>query len=265
MTSRCDEQFPSTVQIASMKRSFVSTGVSAFRQMLSGEEIALLTKETERLWNTLNNRSSSNLRLGLRQDTVGEVVLDRIDPVEDVSDVFRELNDHPGLKAVANTLLGGPVTVMKEKLIYKRPGTSGFGLHRDVDYYQSTGLSGEEVVTAAVMIDEMTKDSGALVFYPDLRFRKTRAPDCDARDVDMSETNDLEPIVHELLPGDVLFFDGLVPHRSDFNRSLASRRIHYITYIPARYTDAREKYYAQRLSEQAEERRELVESELSFD
>ena len=45
-------------------------------------------------------------------------------------------------------------------------------------------------------------------------------------------------------PGDVLFFDSFVPHRSGPNRTSVQRRVLYVTYNGASAGDSRERYYA---------------------
>ena len=257
---------PDTVGAADRDlRDFRLQGVQVLRGFFCGDAVDRLDRECDRLWDSLRDRSVANLRLGLRHNALGDVVLDRIDPVEDLSEVFRGLNNDPRLTSLAEALLREPVTVMKEKLLYKQPGTSGFGLHRDIDYFRAAAIPGDEVVTAAVAIDAMTVASGTVVFYPELRYRATPAPANDDRDVDEAAALGCVPLSFELDPGDVLLFDGLVPHRSDFNRSEHSRRVYYITYVPARYTQARSRYYDHRLREPRDERRDLVDGECRFD
>ncbi|HYF46564.1 MAG TPA: phytanoyl-CoA dioxygenase family protein [Acidimicrobiales bacterium] len=48
----------------------------------------------------------------------------------------------------------------------------------------------------------------------------------------------------ELAPGDLLWFDSFVPHRSDSNRTGAPRRALYLTYNAASAGDVRATYYA---------------------
>lgn len=252
-------------KVPDVHTEYAQYGVCIVRDLLPSELIQVLDQECLRLWQAQKNRSVSNLRLGLRENLQGDVILDRIDPVEDISAVFKGLNADPRLTQLAETLLEEPVAVMKEKLLYKQPGTSGFGLHRDISYFEDTGVKGKEVLTAAVAIDVMTPASGAVMFYPQLRLRETHAAADDARDVDEAEVAGLAPRSFEVQPGDVLFFDGLIPHCSDFNRSDNARRVYYITYIPARYPEGRRRYYRQRLREQARERRDLLDGECRFD
>ena len=54
-----------------------------------------------------------------------------------------------------------------------------------------------------------------------------------------------QPIICD--SGDVVFFDSLIPHRSQDNRSTdKSRSIYYLTYNPLRDGDRRDGYYAEK-------------------
>ena len=53
---------------------------------------------------------------------------------------------------------------------------------------------------------------------------------------------DWKPVPTE--PGDVLFFDSYVPHRSAPNQTDAARRVLYVTYTKASEGDFRDRYYA---------------------
>jgi ectoine hydroxylase-related dioxygenase (phytanoyl-CoA dioxygenase family) len=193
-------------------------------------------------------------------------VIDRIDPVADISATFAALNREQRLISMAESGLGEPVTVMKEKLIYRWPGTQGFGAHRDQEYTTpKSGVPGSEVLTISISLDRATRAAGPTEFFPDLRNRATSAPAAEPRDVDESELHGVDSCMPETNPGDVILFDGQIPHRSDWNRSNHCRRIYMISYVPARYPDARRNYYAGRISEQKETRQDFVEGSIFFE
>ncbi len=238
---------------------YVERGYGLIRSLLSLDEIERLIRESERLWRRYAGAGPGNLRLGIRTDSSGQPVLERLDPVADISESFDALNRDPRFVSIAESGLGERVTVMKEKLIYKWPGTRGFGPHRDQAYTTAkSGVPGAEVLTISLSLDHATVASGATEFFPSLRTRPTTSPANEPRDVDERALQGVESCMPQTRPGDAVVFDGQVPHRSDWNRSNHSRRVYMISYVPARYADARIDYYRGRLAEQRELRRDLA-------
>ena len=234
--------------------------------LLSPNEIATLAKESERLWFAHKDAGAENLRFGIRTDQSGKAVLNALDPVRDISETFAALNYHPRLVDIAESALGEAVTVMKEKMIYKWPGTSGFGPHRDQSYTTpKSGVPGKEVITISIAIDPASSDAGPTEFFPQLTHRKTRGAPDEPRDLDERDLIDVESRMPETLPGDVILFDGQIPHRSGWNVSDTSRRVYMISFVPARYPNARENYYAGRIKEQGQMREEIVKQPMFFE
>jgi hypothetical protein len=137
---------------------YVDCGYGLIRSMLSSDEIDRLVRESERLWRQYEVAGASNVRFGIRTDRSGKAVLERLDPLVDISETFAALNRDPRLVSIAESGLGEPVTVLKEKLIYKWPGTRGFGPHRDQAYTTATsGVPGSEVLTISLALDRATR------------------------------------------------------------------------------------------------------------
>ena len=245
---------------------YVDCGFGLIGGMFSLDEIDRLVQESERLWRQDIEGGIGNLRYGIRTDRSAKTVIDRIDPVADISQIFAAINRDQRFVTIAEMGLGEPVTVMKEKLIYRWPGTQGFGPHRDQAYTSpKSGVPGSEVLTISMSLDRATRAAGPMEFFPTLRDRATSAPAGEPRDVDERELQGVVSCMPETNPGDVIVFDGQIPHRSDWNRSDHCRRIYMISYVPARYPDARRNYYAARNSEQKKMRRELVEGSIFFE
>jgi ectoine hydroxylase-related dioxygenase (phytanoyl-CoA dioxygenase family) len=241
-------------------------GVAVVRNLVGRDRIEALLEESMRLWDAQAAPDPNNLRFGVRRDVAGGVTLERIDPVIDISAPFRRLNEDPRLLAIAEAHLGEPAIVMKEKLIYKWPGTSGYGAHRDDPYTAISGVPGAEVLTINLALDPVTEDTGPTEFFPSLRLHNTRAPRGagDPRDVAEEALLGAPSAMPQLDPGDVVLFDALIPHRSAMNRSDHPRRTYMINFVPSRYPRARANYYAGRLREQAAERAPVTGGEFHF-
>lgn len=241
---------------------FKENGLLIKKGLFSEEEILSFQEETLKLWENQKDINSYNLRIGLRKNDKGEVVFERLDPVADISELFNSLNSDERIVSIIEKLIEEKCQIMKEKLIYKWPGTSGYGAHRDITYFNSSGCQkGEELISAAIALDDINEDNGAIKFYPKLRYTELKSPKEEDRDLDEEELKSYQEFMPNVKAGDVIFFDGLVPHLSDFNRSKRNRRVYMITYIPKRYENGRKKYYENRLKEQTSERSKVEDGE----
>jgi 2-aminoethylphosphonate dioxygenase len=253
ITNTFSDKVAATIEQAVVK--FSDAGVAVIRELLTPAEVRTLLEECARLWELKEIWDTANLRCGIRKGLNGERLFERLDPVADISQKFADLNRDRRLVVAAEMSLGAPVIVLKEKLIYKWPGTSGYGAHRDEPYFGvANGVPGAEMVTICVALDRMYGDNGAIKFYPGLRRQTLPAPPDEPRDVTEQALEGCGYVMPELEPGDVVLFDGLVPHSSDFNRSSIGRRTYMVTYASDRYPDCRKQYYANRLTEQERER-----------
>jgi len=235
---------------------YKSNGVCVVKGLLDTNEIELLQKEASRLWSDQKDLNSLNLRVGTRKDLDGKDVLERLDPVVDISKIFSDLNEDERILKLAEIALGEKVMVMKEKLIYKWPGSSGYGAHRDGAYFKVSENAPEsnEILSIIIALDKVDAENGATKFYPTLRFKELASPAEEARDIDDAEIEGEPFLMPELNPGDIVLFDGNMPHSSDFNKSQRTRRIYIITYAFNKYTNCREDYYASRHKEMSKER-----------
>lgn len=239
--------------------NYQTNGIFFLSQFFSKPEVENLNNEATRLWREQEHLVPQNLRVGLRTDENGKISLDRIDPVCDISKIFDDVNHHPKLMAIAETLLGGPVMVMKEKLIYKAPGTSGFGLHRDGPYVDIGGAPGNEIISCTIALDDATTENGAIEFFPATQDEALESPSSEPRDILDSAVANKPSIVAEISAGDVIVFSAMIPHRSGPNLTNQSRRTYTVNYAPAKYANCRDGYYQKRLEQQANERKGQIE------
>ena len=143
------------------------------------------------------------------------------------------------LREVAASALGEDAVAFKDKLNYKHPGGAGFSPHQDLLAYPGVA----RVVSILVAIDECRVDSGCLWMADGVNHPLP----VDERGVvlaDVAGSLHWDPV--ELGPGEAVCIDGLAPHYSEANRSLAPRRVLVASYAPSveRYT--REEYYSAR-------------------
>lgn len=159
---------------------------------------------------------------------------------------------HDGLRALltegllpelAGELLGEPATLYKEKINYKQPGGAGFAPHQDAPAYRFVDFH----VSVMVPLEPATEASGCL-WVAEGRSTGLLAMD-GLRGLrhEVVAALDWHPV--ELAPGDLLWFDSYVPHRSGTNVTDTARRALYLTYNAASAGDFRRTYYEDKQAE----------------
>ena len=138
-----------------------------------------------------------------------------------------------------SALMGGPVTLFKDKINFKMPGGPGFTAHQD----QQAGWSryAPIFVTAMVTLDPTTLENGCLEMVPGRHREGLIGEEWAPLSEDALE---LHPV--PTAPGDVIFFDSFAPHASKPNFTDLPRRILYLTYNLASAGDHRAQYYAEK-------------------
>lgn len=156
------------------------------------------------------------------------------------------IGHHPGLRSLlteglvpdlAGELLGEPAALYKEKVNYKQPGGAGFAPHQDAPAYRFVDFH----VSCMLPLEPATEASGCL-WVADGRPREVLAMD-GLRGLSDEVVAGLDWHPVELAPGDLLWFDSLVPHRSGTNVTDQARRALYLTYNAASAGDFRATYY----------------------
>ena len=138
---------------------------------------------------------------------------------------------------LAGALLGEPATLYKEKVNYKQPGGAGFAPHQDAPAYRFVDFH----VSCMVPLDSATEASGCL-WVADGRPGEVLAMD-GLRGLTEEVVASFEWHPVEVEPGDLLWFDSYVPHRSGTNVTDVARRALYLTYNAASAGDFRTTYY----------------------
>ena len=224
-------------QIAAYRRD----GFAVARGFLSDSEVVGLREACERIWSG-SRLHEQNPRVQWREHVNGGRVADRLDPVIDLSPVLTALAQDPRLVGAAGDLMADTAVFFKDKLIMKRPGTLGYGMHQDYPYWEHLGAPADDYVTCFIALDSFDGASGPTEMFPGLHRGRLPAPpedplDCDERSIDLSQGHTLE-----LAPGDVVFMHSLTPHRSAPNRSSLSRRVLIFTYTKASHVGIRALY-----------------------
>jgi len=145
------------------------------------------------------------------------------------------------LVGMCSELFDEQAILYKEKINYKLSGGDGFAPHQDVAagwwmYGQSLHIS------TLVCVDAATAENGCLEVSLGEHVKGMISPPWKEVPLDVVER--LKWVSCPTAPGDVIFFDSFVPHKSGPNRTHASRRVLYATYAKAAEGDFRKRYYA---------------------
>jgi ectoine hydroxylase-related dioxygenase (phytanoyl-CoA dioxygenase family) len=168
----------------------------------------------------------------------GSRILNRVENFLDYHDGFKCLEK---LTSIATTLVGEEMILYKEKINFKLPGGDGFKPHQDHAagwwrYDQTYHLS------ALVAIDHATLENGCLQVVRGEHKNGLLGPEYEEIPEEHVNRFTWEPVICE--PGDVVYFDSYVPHKSEPNNSDKQRNALYLTYAKKAEGDYRERYYA---------------------
>jgi ectoine hydroxylase-related dioxygenase (phytanoyl-CoA dioxygenase family) len=131
---------------------------------------------------------------------------------------------------VAEALLEGEVYHYHSKMILKDAKVGGaWTWHQDYGYWYNFGLLQPLLTSVTIAVDKATKENGCLQLLKGSHAmgRVDHTLTGDQAGADMERVNvaiERFPLVHcEMDPGDAMFFDSNILHRSDQNRSEHSR------------------------------------------
>ena len=173
----------------------------------------------------------------------GKRVLSRIENFLPYHEGFERLLTDSDITRCVADLLGDAPLLFKEKINFKLPGGNGFKAHQDVqagwDRYARLHL------TMLLGIDAADVTNGCLELAAGAHRRGLLGEMWNplADDIDGVEYR-----ACPTAPGDAVFFDSFVPHRSGPNLSTSPRRVLYITWNRAAEGDHRRRYYAEKRS-----------------
>lgn len=147
----------------------------------------------------------------------------------------------PRMLAIVAALFGEPAVLFKEKINYKLPGGNGFAPHQDAPAFTSFGQSLH--ITSMISVDATTEANGCLEIAAHPR---ALLPVADDLTIAAANVAQLVWAPLPTQPGDLLFFDSLLPHRSGPNRTDQPRRALYLTYNKAAEGNRRDAYYREK-------------------
>ncbi len=224
-----------SLQLKTFRRKGYVTLPGLFQQ----DEVSGWASECERILR-LGLANKNNVRTPVHFITKDIWIVDRLDPVIDISEVFRNLADDERVRGPLRDILEDEPILFKDRLIYKMIGMRGYPIHQDYSWWQEFP---RELVNAAIAIDGADADNGALELFPGYHHRLLSTPG-EMRHMNAQEAEQIDFDSGEVMttsPGDLIIFDSMTPHRSGPNMSNRLRRQFYLTYSPSKYGDLYER------------------------
>jgi phytanoyl-CoA hydroxylase len=210
--------------------------------VISDEHMAQLRAESDRLMQLCyDERERYARRIEWEVDHLAEAeqrgmekVIRKLEPVSDLSPIFRTLAFDPQVTGPVSAIFGEPVELFEDKLNLKLPGGSPYPWHQD--WVCCWRAHTDQLVTCFIYLDDADATNGCLQVVPSSHLGKPMLPfkpgsrfEIDPAHVDQSK---IVPV--PLKAGEMIFFDPYLLHYSDLNRSRAPRRAIIYTYHPAR-------------------------------
>lgn len=156
---------------------------------------------------------------------------------------LRELLTAGAIMNAAESLLGEPVVLYKEKINYKLAGGAGWEAHQDAPAYPFIDAH----VSCMIAVDTASAANGCLEVVSGMHHRLIPTDARGCIPAELVRTMSWETVPMEA--GDVLWFHSRTPHRSGDNLSQHDRRAVYPTFNAIREGDLRETYYAAKREE----------------
>ncbi len=260
---------------------FARDGYLVLPAVFGEAEVRRMRQEADRLLELILNssfalgRKSGRLDWLLRQD--GQMMVRKIQPVNDLSDHLAQVCQDPRLVDPLRDIMNDEPVLMEEKLNYKQPlalGPSGlasspreddrFPVHNDWAYYKAQDYP-QEIVSSAISLDECTPENGPLHVWPGSHkshLEHESIPNFGLQV--LPHLLDFGGGVDVLAPaGSVMFFHSLLIHNSRPNETDRPRRLMIYSHFPARFDlghDIRNGPTRQRESPYEQQYREMVRS-----
>lgn len=154
------------------------------------------------------------------------------------------------LLGAASQLLGEEALLFKDKINFKPPGGAGYEAHRDGRFWwkdpegrpmRGWDVYADDFLSALIAVDPSDAANGCLELVAGKHRRQDLPPEYGPLEEAEAAAMEFQPC--PAAPGDVIYFNALVPHRSGSNRSDRPRRALYLTYHPRRAGDQRARYF----------------------
>lgn len=207
-------------------------GFLIVRGVFQADEMAALCAESNTLLTRQELVDTQNIRCRWQNDAAGQCTFDCFDPVIDIGPVSNYFASDRRVFDILACLYDDEACLFKDKLIFKRPGVTGYQLHQD---YIGWKEFPESFVTVIIPLDATDAQNGATEVFPGYHQQGYLSPkDGEYHQLAEDKIDLSTGVMLEMQPGDIAIFSGYTPHRSAPNNSGKARRQLYLSYNAAR-------------------------------
>ena len=231
---------PKTVQVDVEK--YKAQGYLTAPAVISDAYIAELRTEADRLMRLCGEEKERYARrIEWEVDHLAEEsrkgmdrVIRKLEPISDLSPIFRDLAFSNQIAGPISAIFGEPVELFEDKLNLKLPGGSPYPWHQD--WVCCWRAHSDELITCFIYLDDADAANGCLQVIPGSHLGKPMLPFKGGGhfEIDPAYVPTAQAVPVPLKAGEMIFFDPYLLHYSDLNRSLSPRRAIIYTYNPAR-------------------------------
>jgi hypothetical protein len=207
-------------------------GFTTLQNVFGPSECVQMAHEVSAVISRTDLISESNYRTLFRDSLFHGRVLEQIHPIIDISAIFHSISAALIDKEIPQLFLEkNPVTLFRDKLILKPPGSKGYAVHQDFSWWHN--YAPEDMLTIGIAIDGSADENGPITFYRGSH-SQVLLPVGEWRpltDAELSPVSHLPQQVVHLAVGDLIVFHSLAVHWSAPNLSQSHRRMLYFSYI----------------------------------
>jgi len=244
-----------TKPVEELAQEYKQRGFLKLSGLFSAEEIAGWQEECVRLQG-LDLVDPNNKRTPFKFPDIPYP--EKIDPVADISPLFVQLIQDARLLNVLQAIFADEPLLFKDKLIYKLPGMSGYGMHQDWAWGWQHFAPADDLLSVSFQIDGADADNGCIELFEGYHDKLLTTPGEERGFTPEEQATLIDPARGEKMitqPGDVLIFHSLTPHQSGKNTVDYPRRSLYLTYNAKRCGNLRDDYYHHYHNEMVEHNR----------
>jgi ectoine hydroxylase-related dioxygenase (phytanoyl-CoA dioxygenase family) len=225
-------------------RQYHDEGYVLLTNIFDDADLAGWRREADRLEAIVAPPAPDKPRLQVEPEPDGgKTKLRMIEPLVDLSPVYRELSEDPRVLECVESIYEEPAFLFEDKINYKpaRVG-SGFPLHQDYSYWQEFS---EKILSVFIHIDDAPLATGCMKLIPGTHRMGLLPVKEDGHCIRTNAVDWDQMRTFESQAGDVLIFHCMTAHESDPNYSNSDRRAFVLSYNPQsdgnqyRYDDER--------------------------
>ena len=231
------------MELVNLKKNYQLYGYCILKDFIRKKTLKNIKKFTESI---KIKKSKKNQIMKYYENSIldkDKEILVRAEYFYDFHYGLRKFLNNKKIHNILEFLMNGKCILFKEKINFKPSGCRADKLHQDSQ--GGWNKYSKNFISILVSIEKSTKMNGCLEF--DISGKnKNRSIGKIFKPLKIKELNKPNFKSFELNPGDLVFFNHYIPHRSKPNKSSSNRTQLYITYNLKKHGNFRKKYFKEK-------------------